>query len=358
MDYACGYKEIGADVLLICTTELAEFGGDPEERDLWLRRARSAGAQVFELPHRLRTLRAYTSAWAASRALHRFSPDVVHVHETGDPRLLALIRKFRTALTIHDPRPHPGHPAPRCPRSWVQERLRNRADLLLVHGDWLRDRVRELMPGARVAAVPLGITMRPRPFSRPADPAVLFFGRLERYKGLDVLLSAMETVWERSPAVRLIIGGTGPEESIVPRDTRITLASRYIPEAEVDSLFAQASVLALPYREASQSGPGGRALARGVPLIVSDAGALPELVPDPSFVVPRGDSEALASAILAWINHGPELRNRVHEFAASTQSWPRVARSTLARFAECGWIEPLDEIAANGDPGLPNNYLK
>ena len=57
--------------------------------------------------------------------------------------------------------------------------------------------------------------------------------------------------------------------------------------------------MALPYTQASQSGVGVLAIAAGVPVVVSDLGALPELAYDPSFVFEAGNPRALAETIVA-----------------------------------------------------------
>lgn len=60
-------------------------------------------------------------------------------------------------------------------------------------------------------------------------------------------------------------------------DPRISLIVRYMSEREIDTLLAEASLVALPYTQASQSGVGALAVAAGVPVVASDLGALPEL---------------------------------------------------------------------------------
>ncbi len=100
------------------------------------------------------------------------------------------------------------------------------------------------------------------PLPRPESPSVLLFGRLEQYKGVEVLVEAMRLVWERRPDVRLVVAGEGQAARLVPDDPRISLIPRYVPEREVDALLADASLVVLPYTQASQSGVGVMAIAR------------------------------------------------------------------------------------------------
>jgi glycosyltransferase involved in cell wall biosynthesis len=84
----------------------------------------------------------------------------------------------------------------------------------------------------------------------------------------------------------------------------------------------------LPYTQASQSGVGAQALARGIPVVVSDAGMLPDLAIDPSYVAPAGSDQALADAILAHIDDGPETRQAVLKRARDHFSWQHAAELT------------------------------
>jgi glycosyltransferase involved in cell wall biosynthesis len=95
----------------------------------------------------------------------------------------------------------------------------------------------------------------------------------------------------------------------------------------VDGLLAQASLVVLPYTQASQSGVGLLAVGAGVPVVVSNLGALPELVHDPTLIATAGDPADLAQAVVHHIDHGPEFRAGVLEHARASFSWSHVADS-------------------------------
>ena len=114
---------------------------------------------------------------------------------------------------------------------------------------------------------------------------------------------------------------------LVPDDPRILLIPRYIPENEVDGLLAGASLVVLPYTQASQSGVGPLAIAAGVPVVVSDLGALPELAYDPSFVFEAGNPRALADTISGISTTEPEVRRAVLRHAQNASRGMHAARS-------------------------------
>jgi glycosyltransferase involved in cell wall biosynthesis len=162
----------------------------------------------------------------------------------------------------------------------------------------------------------------------------MLFGRLEQYKGVEVLVAAMQHVWERRPDARLVVAGEGQAAQLVPDDPRTTLLARYISEAEVDGILAGARLVALPYTQASQSGVGMLAIAAGVPVVVSDLGSLPELAYDGSFVATAGDPRALARTILDHLDDGPDVRARVLAHARAQFSWEAAARRTTELYRE------------------------
>jgi glycosyltransferase involved in cell wall biosynthesis len=149
-----------------------------------------------------------------------------------------------------------------------------------------------------------------------------------------VLVAAMRLVWERRADVRLVVAGAGPAARLVPDDPRISLISRYISEHEVDDLLADASLVVLPYTQASQSGIGLLAIARGVPVVVSDLGALPELTYDPSFIAEAGNQRALAEAILRHLDDGAEVRGAVLRHAQARFSWDLAAQLSTDLYRE------------------------
>ena len=243
------------------------------------------------------------------RALRRWRPHVVHVHENHDPRLLALTSGYRTVLTVHDPLGHPGAPALTPSENWAFRRWFRRADRFVVHGQALVERAR----ADRRTAVPSPSSTTGRTPRRAAPRA----GR-RRPSSCSAGWSSTRAsrcssppcnlVWERRPDARLVVAGEGDAARLVPAEPRTTLLARYISEAEVDGVLAGASLVALPYTQASQSGVGLLAIAAGVPVVVSDLGALPELAYDGSFVSAAGDPRALAEAILRHLDDGGDVR--------------------------------------------------
>jgi glycosyltransferase involved in cell wall biosynthesis len=136
---------------------------------------------------------------------------------------------------------------------------------------------------------------------------VLFFGNLERYKGLDILLRAFDQIGPRLP-LRLVIAGRCADARLraeiseqieaSPNRASIQWLDGFVPDEEVASVFHAADVLVMPYRAIDQSGVIFMAMATGLPIVASDVGSLRTYVsPEIGMVVPPCDVDALADAV-------------------------------------------------------------
>jgi len=338
---AGGMEGAGVEPALLMRDHDEEFGG-AEGAAAEFVRAASPAARRLVIPGRVRSPRGFAAALRARRAVSRFAPAVVHLQAGvgNDPRLVfaAGARPRRFALTIHDPVRHPGEEVSRSAAVGNRALLRA-AGLIFVHAAALRaELVEAARPRAPIVVVPHGIDPgEVQPL--PAQPAVLFFGRLGHYKGLDVLLDAMAAVWQTLPQATLTVAGAGElEDHPALGDPRVTLRAEHVPDAEIPDLFAAATCVALPYRQASQSGVGSLAKRHGRPLVVSAVGGLPELVADGSgLTVPAEDPAALAQALLAVLSDSGLARRlglAGAESAASGSDWRSVAEATLAAYDE------------------------
>jgi glycosyltransferase involved in cell wall biosynthesis len=168
---------------------------------------------------------------------------------------------------------------------------------------------------------------------------VLFFGRVEAYKGVDLLLAAWESLQEKRAGARLVIAGPVAQDVALPALPRgVELRDRLIDDEEAIELFRSASLLVLPYRDATQSALIGAAYAFELPVIVTETGALPEYVVagETGWVVPPGDAAALAAAL------GPALADPARLRAIGHAG--RVWYNELQREKEAALAAMVDEL--------------
>jgi len=343
---AGGLARAGAAPVLLTRDHGMEFGGPEALRDGI---AALAGPEVptWMLSGRVRSLRAVGSLRAAASARRRLAPDVVHVQGgvENDARLLlaAGIPRQRYAYTVHDPVSHLGAGPPSLPYRLFHATLLRRASLVFVHGEALRDELLEhRQVTGPIEVIPHG-TAPPVVTPLPSRPSLLFFGRIVEYKGLDVLLDAMEAIWARQGDCRLVVAGEGelPRHPLLA-DERVVVRNDHVPEPELPRLFGEATIVVLPYVQASQSGVGSLAKTYARPIVATDAGGLPELVADGSGrLVAPGDAAALADAIASLLATPQQLQAMASASARSadgSSSWENVGRLTLAAYERHGLI--------------------
>jgi glycosyltransferase involved in cell wall biosynthesis len=150
----------------------------------------------------------------------------------------------------------------------------------------------------------------------PQDhPYILFFGFIRKYKGLDILLEAMADKRIARTDIKLVIAGEyyGDQEyydSLIEKlgiRERLHLFTDFIPNNEVKNYFSAVDCVVQPYRTATQSGISQIAYHFGKPMIVTNVGGLPEIVPDGRVgFVTEVSAEAIADAIIKFYEENRE----------------------------------------------------
>jgi glycosyltransferase involved in cell wall biosynthesis len=102
----------------------------------------------------------------------------------------------------------------------------------------------------------------------------------------------------------------------------------------VADLFQRASVVVLPYTDASQSGVVPLAYAFGKPVVVTDVGSLPEVVDDAEtgYIVPPKDPTRLGDAIIDLLKNKEKRKTmgeKAYRKGEEELSWGRIALRTV-----------------------------
>ena len=205
----------------------------------------------------------------------------------------------------------------------------------------------------RVDVIPGGID--PSWFERERQPSekpeLVFWGRMEDEKGIPELLDAMKIVIKAFPEVKLTLVGEGHRlEDYKQKVRKLGLVSRMIvpgwrSEKEIQKLAATAHAAVFPSRIESFGLSVAEALGAGVPVITTNAGALPEIVEDGktgTLVAPR-DSSALAQAILTVLKNTQKfeaIAQRGRESVRQKFSWDAAASQLIGLYRQ--------ELAATG----------
>jgi glycosyltransferase involved in cell wall biosynthesis len=229
----------------------------------------------------------------------------------------------------------------------MQARVARRLPLLTVSKAARDEIAREMgVPAGQVTVVPNGVDadlFRPLPECPRAPGRIIATASADvPLKGLDPLLRAFAVVCARRPAELVVVGRPRPNGPI-PRlldQLQLNGSVRFVsgvPDAELVALYAGAEAAVVPSLYEGFSLPAIEAMACGLPLVATTAGALPEVVGDSALLVPPGDPEALAdqlTMLLADAGLRRSLGERGRERAVSRFTWEATARATVERYRE------------------------
>lgn len=259
------------------------------------------------------------------RQIREFAPDVLHIQQGYlwfNP-VLPLLRSIPLVITVHDPKPHVGDALGWKTPPFVTDFGFRRATRLIAHNEQMKSALIERgVEEARIDVVPTVVRGDGdmRPVASDDGNLVLFFGRLWAYKGLDYLIRAEPKITEALPEVRIAIAGAGEDftryrEMMVHPD-RFLIHNEYVSEEKKTELFERASVVVLPYIDATQSAVIATAYNFGKPVVATTVGGLPAMVEDgvTGYLVPPKDEAALADAIVRIMSDS-QLRRKMGDQA-------------------------------------------
>jgi glycosyltransferase involved in cell wall biosynthesis len=337
----------GHSVLLILRTDNAK-----SELSVTLLEALEKNVKLALIEHRqLRQLGVVAATRSLIDEVTHFNPDVVHFQEyLADYAAWGAVwlsSKYPFVLTVHDHQPHSGKDSvlPRRKR-WYRDLIRRRAVALIVHGEIIADWMRTYAarPGQRVYAIPHGVLGSSGSGESPVQDdgaTFLFFGRIEAYKGLGILVAACEYLQTQGRRFRVIVAGSGSDldqfRLRIAALPCMELREGYVAADALATLFGEASAVLLPYLDATQSGVCAIAYAWGRPVIASRTGALPEVVHDGEcgLLVTPGSCNELARAMARLLDDAA-LRRHLCEgarvMANGELSWLGIAAKTLVAY--------------------------
>jgi glycosyltransferase involved in cell wall biosynthesis len=260
-----------------------------------------------------------TKATTFARGLVRYvgemvlrRPDLVHIHMSSAGSFvrksamawLAYVLRVPVVLHVHSGRFHLFHDkAPAPLRRFIRETL-TRADVVIALGELMRTRLAAIAPDARLTSLPNPVPISPVT-ERPAGAAqhVVFLGRIWAKKGAFALVEA----WAKQvgdSGGHLTMAGDGDPERARETARELGVAASvtvhgWLPSDEVADLLARADVLALPSENEGQPMVVLEAMSRGLAVLATRVGGIPELVTDgvEGLLVPPHDAGALADAL-------------------------------------------------------------
>ncbi|MBP9991052.1 MAG: glycosyltransferase [Bacteroidales bacterium] len=173
---------------------------------------------------------------------------------------------------------------------------------------------------------------------------VLFFGFIRGYKGLDLLLEAFADRRLQDLGVKLVVAGEfygSPKPYMDQIDSlkiadRVVLKTDYIPDEEVNRYFRACDIVAQPYKSATQSGVTQIAFHFEKPMLVTNVGGLPEIVPNGKIgYVVEPYALQIADALVAYYQEDKEttfIENVKEE--KKKYAWDKMTATILSVYAD------------------------
>ncbi len=324
---------------------------------------------------------------AACRALWRFRPEVVQVHESDGALVALLAVALRPSLTppplvaallqvsyVEERRAvrplvtaagevlgRPGAVERRFRRfkaplhaalGWLTATL---ADVVLAPSAVTAEEIRRDYGVERVGVLPnvtggLAVADVVEDVGKTVDGGsagyLLFVGRLRIRKGVEVLLAALARLAPRFPTARLLVAGDGEHrEELLARTVTLGLGSVVVflgraDAGRVRALLAGARALVVPSIYEGMPLVVLEAMAAGVPVVASAVSGIPEVVLDgeTGWLVPPEDPPALAAALAAVLEGPAEARRR------GAAGKARVAEQFRPAVAAALWEEEIRKV--------------
>lgn len=242
---------------------------------------------------------------AINRFIKKINPDIIYIfthHATSIP-ISILVKKYNVIYQVHDPVPHLG--VGRINGFIISLQLKIYAKVakkLVVAGNAVKKQVLDncTVNESKIEVIPFAvldnfINDEIKPIEEKID--LLFYGRIEPYKGVDVLIEALDKL-KIKPITYIV--GKGDILEIYPNVKSIPENVHLLGFVENDELIRYikaCKAIVLPYHEATGTMTVCQAFYYGKPVIASDVGVLPEYVQDGGLIFEHGQPNQLANEI-------------------------------------------------------------
>lgn len=254
------------------------------------------------------------------------------------------------AVTIHDVsfsrRPEWFRPRERFRRHLLSRSAAKRAGVIITVSEFSKAEIAEVyaVPSSKIRVIYNGVTLRTSRPGAAREPIVLYTGSVFNRRRVPDLMAAFPQVVARVPDARLVVAGdnrTWPFEDLHRIAARSGLTGKvtirnYVTEAELDDLYARASVFAFLSEYEGFGLTPLEALSAGVPAVVADTPVAREIYGDAVTRVPVGDIDAIARELgrLLTSREAADAQLAAAPAVLARYSWDRAATDTLAAIEE------------------------
>lgn len=247
------------------------------------------------------------------------------------PIILFNLFKKKVVVTIHDGVLHTGDGYPF--EQYLNRIYIKKANALIFLTNHVKDLVERNIPFKGTSSViphgiikPAGIKHMEREMSD--QPVLLFLGRINKYKGIDLLVEAVSKIPARLYDRLIIAGKSSYNLQNLAAYPKIELIDKWLTEEEISGLINESDLLILPYLEATQSGVVMMGIAGAIPMICTRVGGLVEqLLEDEEALFVEPDPDSLFDGIVRILTN-KNLYKRISSnlyIKEKTLSWKNIS---------------------------------
>ena len=225
------------------------------------------------------------------RQIKFFKPDVIYINFFSDiyfnSLIIPFLNKRKTIIGVHDVTQHSGTKNTSV-LNVLQKAVLNKFTNVLTFSKTQMGLLKNRYADHRVFSIPLMLKDFGAKRTKVIDYKTinfLFFGNIQTYKGLDILLAAIDKLKTKYSNFSLTIAGRCPKwnelyQPLIDSSLKINLQIRFINNDEIPEFFSNAHYLVLPYKDVTQSGPLMIAYNYDIPVISSDVDGFKEFMED------------------------------------------------------------------------------
>lgn len=218
---------------------------------------------------------------------------------------------------------------------WLEKRIIQNASKIIVHTQKQKDFLENKYKAKNILRIYHGLELYP--ISGKKGKNILFFGLISDEKGLAHLIKAMKFL----PDFNLRIVGNPVNRKIeqellkeLKNSKNIVWKFGWVTDEERWDSYAKANIVVLPYLWAPyQSGVLHNSVSAGLPVVVTSAGALPEIVERFKIgeIVRPADEKALVEGIVKVYNNYDTYKRGIHEYRKEA-NWGTVAKEHIKAY--------------------------
>jgi glycosyltransferase involved in cell wall biosynthesis len=241
--------------------------------------------------------------------IREVNPDIVYIFTCSPLNifLMPFLKRYPIVTQIHDPIPHSGTSLLNRILFFIQKKQFYRySKKIVVAGENLKKTIDKDCSACKSKTVvihfpllyvdPMNINVCKQTGKYSSD--LLFFGRNEYYKGLDILADALK-IAKTKPSLTIICKGSfqkAYKKALnFPSNTKII--NSYISGKDLANYISHSKICVFPYRDATGTSTVGQSFQFGTPVIASNVGTFSEYIGDSGVLVPPENAKALADAI-------------------------------------------------------------